>query len=849
MVELHPGGDARLRFVEVAVGGPAGGLLAQRDETRGGENGHVARPEVLGGVLGTDGQLELRAQPGVRAVSGRGRGLGWFDGHDDYDTAVTDTALIDPDVLERVLSTALVGGGDMAEVFAEDAVSSSALLDDHRVEQLSSGRSRGAGIRVVDGDTTGFAHTADLSEAGLVAAARAAAAVALQGGNGVRTVALDPLTSHGRGGRTPPDSVEKERKLELLTRADETARAAGDAITQVQVGCGDSRRRILIANSDGLLAQDEQIRTRFSVSCVANGDTGMQTGFESLARTEGYEIFERHRVEDIAEAAAVRALAKLSARPAPSGEVPIVLAGGSGGILFHEACGHGLEADHILKDASVYAGQVGELVASPLVTLVDDGTVLGEWGNFAVDDEGCLPARNVLIENGVLTDYMWDWLRGAQGGPEVLGQRAPPELRPSADGADDEHLPARRDRGSRGDRGADRFGGLREEARRRAGQYGHGRLRLRDDGGVPDRGRPHHRTAARRQPHRERAGRAPSHRRGGHRLRHDAGNLWQGRAECPGRLRAGDAAHHRRHPRGHGVTDELLHLAQSVVAEAAPGEGMEVYVTRGTDTEVRAYEGEVESLTSADSSGVGIRVVLGDADAGGSQVGFAWAGSLAPDVIAATLADARDNARFATPDPDVVLAAPDGVEAVDLDLWDDGVGATPMEKKVALAIELERATRAADPRIRQVSSADYSDSRVEVALASTTGIVSSRRRTNAFLSVDAIAGEGAETQTGTGFSIGRGPGELVPDEAMDDAVLRATRMVGAQKVRSAHCTVVFDPRVVSTLLGVIASALSGEAVVKGRSFFAGRIGETIATGGITLVDDPTDARAYRRVVA
>ena len=229
----------------------------------------------------------------------------------------------------------------------------------------------------------------------------------------------------------------------------------------------------------------------------------------------------------------------------------------------------------------------------------------------------------------------------------------------------------------------------------------------------------------------------------------------------------------------------------------------------------------------------------------GSQVGFAWAGSLDPEVVAATLAEARDNARFATPDPDVVLAAPDGVAAVELDLWDDGVASTPMEKKVALALELERATRAADPRIRQVSSADYADSRVEVALASTTGISSFRRRTNAFLSVDAIAGEGAETQTGTGFSVGRGPGELDPDEAHGRRRrCRATRMLGAQKARSAHCTVVFDPRVVSTLLSVMASALSGEAVVKGRSFFAGRIGETVATGGITLVDDPTDARAY-----
>jgi TldD protein len=324
-------------------------------------------------------------------------------------------------VLERVLSAALVGGGDMAEVFAEDAVTAGAMLDDRRIEELSSGRSRGAGIRVVDGETTGFAHTADLSEPGLVAAARAAAAVARQGGPGVRTVALGPGSFHGPGDRTPPDSVDKARKLEFLTRADEAARSSGSAISQVSVGCGDSRRRVLIANSDGLLAQDDQIRTRFNVTCVANGDTGMQTGYESLARTEGYEIFDRHSVEQLAERAAARALTKLSARPAPSGEVPIVLAGGSGGILFHEACGHGLEADHILKDASVYAGRVGEMVASPLVTLVDDGTVLGEWGNFAVDDEGFLPGRNVLIENGVLTDYMWDWLRARKEGRKSSG--------------------------------------------------------------------------------------------------------------------------------------------------------------------------------------------------------------------------------------------------------------------------------------------------------------------------------------------------------------------------------------------------------------------------------------------
>ena len=332
-----------------------------------------------------------------------------------------EPALIDSDVLERVLTASLAKGGDMAEVFAEDRQTSSAILDDRRIEELSSGRERGAGIRVVIGETTGFAHTADLSEAGLLAAATAAAAVARRGGGGTETVALPPRRSAPERHAVVPSQVEKSAKLELLSRADDAARSAGGAITQVQVGYGDSRRRVLIASTEGMLTEDDQIRTRFNVSCVATGDTGMQTGFESVARTEGFEVFGRFAVEEIAKIAAARAIGKLDARPAPSGELPVVLAGGSGGILFHEACGHGLEADHIVKDASVYTGQVGQLVASPLVTLVDDGTVLGEWGNLAVDDEGCAPARNVLIKDGILTDYMWDWLRARKEGRTSSG--------------------------------------------------------------------------------------------------------------------------------------------------------------------------------------------------------------------------------------------------------------------------------------------------------------------------------------------------------------------------------------------------------------------------------------------
>jgi len=334
---------------------------------------------------------------------------------------VPDAPLVEPPVLERVLGAALARGGDLAEVFVEDRATSAALLDDQKIEELSSGRERGAGIRVVVGETTGFAHTADLSEQGLLAAAEAASAVAREGGGGVRRADLEERRPAPPLVEVLPGEVAKAAKLELLRRADEAARSAGNAISQVNAGYGDSRRRILVATSEGRLAEDDQVRTRFSVSCVASGDTGLQTGYDTVARTEGFELFERIDVEAVAANAARIALAKLSARPAPSGEVAVVLAGGSGGILFHEACGHGLEADHIVKDASVYVGRVGELVASPLVTLVDDGTVAGEWGAYRIDDEGRPAARNVLIEDGVLTDYMWDWLRARKEGRASSG--------------------------------------------------------------------------------------------------------------------------------------------------------------------------------------------------------------------------------------------------------------------------------------------------------------------------------------------------------------------------------------------------------------------------------------------
>lgn len=330
--------------------------------------------------------------------------------------------MLSQELVQKVLAAAISKGGDFAELFVEDRKSSSASLDDGKIEELSSGISKGAGIRVVVGNTTGFAHTADLSQSGLLAAAEAARSVAIYSGQGVRSVALGP-SSTGRlaQGIVVPDQVGKKKKIELLEAMNHAARSNSGSIKQVSAGYGDSYRRILVANTDGVFATDEQVRTRIAISAVAFGDTGMQTGYETSAFTMGFEMFDDIDVETLAVRAAERAIRKLSARPAPSGLLPIVLKGGSGGILFHEACGHGLEADHIIKDSSVYKGKVGELVASPLITLVDDGTVERQWGTAAIDDEGRPSQRNVLIENGVLTDYMWDKIRARRTNRDSSG--------------------------------------------------------------------------------------------------------------------------------------------------------------------------------------------------------------------------------------------------------------------------------------------------------------------------------------------------------------------------------------------------------------------------------------------
>jgi PmbA protein len=289
---------------------------------------------------------------------------------------------------------------------------------------------------------------------------------------------------------------------------------------------------------------------------------------------------------------------------------------------------------------------------------------------------------------------------------------------------------------------------------------------------------------------------------------------------------------------------DLLDLARRVAGRARDGEQLEAYVARTHDTEVRVFDGDVESLSVAGIDGVGVRVI-----AGGRQ-GYAWAGSLDPEVVDETLSEARDNAAFGEPDEWYGLASPadaDGVEVADLDVWREDLLSVTTDEKVATALELERATRAADARVRGVEHAGYDDSAIEAAVANSLGLESTTRRTLCSCSAFALAGDGAATQTGSGFSAGRTPADLDVAEAAGDAAERAVRLLGAGQPPSRRLPVVFDPLVTRSLLAILGAALGGEAVLKGRSMFVDREGEEVAAPAVTLVDDPTLPEAFGAV--
>ncbi len=328
------------------------------------------------------------------------------------------SGLLDPAIAERVLARALANGGRFAEVFAERRRGLSMSIDESRIEAVQSGAEEGAGVRVVDGGTTYFAHVDGLDPADLERAADEAAA-ALRGqrreARPLQAVAPAPLSIERR-----PEDVPAERKAALLRELDERARGQGAEIAQFTSSYAEARREVAIANSEGLLTGDDRTRTRIGAQAVARRGDAVETGAETLGAHRGFELLE----DDpglVAEQAAGKALTLLDARPAPSGSMPVVVGGGFGGVLFHEMTGHGLEADHVQKGASVYAGKLGEQVAQPLLNAYDDGRLPHEWGSDAIDDEGAPTQKTQVIEGGRLTAYLYDRLTAERDGVASTG--------------------------------------------------------------------------------------------------------------------------------------------------------------------------------------------------------------------------------------------------------------------------------------------------------------------------------------------------------------------------------------------------------------------------------------------
>jgi PmbA protein len=279
-------------------------------------------------------------------------------------------------------------------------------------------------------------------------------------------------------------------------------------------------------------------------------------------------------------------------------------------------------------------------------------------------------------------------------------------------------------------------------------------------------------------------------------------------------------------------------VAALVVSWARPGEEVEAYVSRSRTTNVRAYQGQVESLSSAEPAGAGVRVVVD------GRQGFAWAGTLDEGVLKDTLEEARDNAAFGQPDQFAGVARPDGVAPPTLELVAPELRATPTAAKVDLALELERAARGRDPRVTGVRVATYADSYGEVAVATTTGISARSEAGMCYVSVSPLVEAGGDTQIGSGVSAARAPSTLDMERAVADGVDRAVRLLGATKPTSRRLTAVLDPEVTAEFLAILGATLSGDAVQKGRSLFAGREGERVASAVVSLVSDPTDPGAF-----
>ena len=329
--------------------------------------------------------------------------------------------MLDKELLLKVLKKAISSGGNYAEIFVEYKKPLSIQLEDRKIEKVITGVDYGLGIRLIYNGRTAYAYSNALSEESLL---RVASEVSRAASDKVTDSLIDLRT------KTPsvsfdiklfPESVPIEKKISIVRKADTIAKGYDHRIRQVSIRYGDFIQKVQIAATDGTIAEDERVQTLMVIQVIAADNGVIQTGYESIGGFIGFELFNEINIDELSLKTAKRAIMMLTARRSPGGRMPVVISSEAGGTMIHEAIGHGLEADLAQQGLSVYSRKMGQQIASPLITVIDDPTLHKKRGSFRFDDEGTPSRRNVLVEKGILKSYMYDKLTAIKDGVESTG--------------------------------------------------------------------------------------------------------------------------------------------------------------------------------------------------------------------------------------------------------------------------------------------------------------------------------------------------------------------------------------------------------------------------------------------
>lgn len=316
--------------------------------------------------------------------------------------------MIDKELAQDLLNILGDSGIAFGEVFVENTKSNMVFMEGAKIEKITSGIDQGVGMRLVDQDQTYYAYSNAVDRQSLTAVAKELASV-YKSTQGRSPVNLNrELRYPAEHIEIWPGTIELGLKVDLLVSMDRVARQQSPLVKQVALRYADVEQEIVIANTQGLWVQDKRARTRYMVNVIAEHNGLIQTGYEGPGQAKGLEFIQSTEAQGTARKAAQRAIKMLEAQPAPAGKMTVVLGGEAGGTMIHEACGHSLEADFIYKNTSIFSGKIGMQVASPLITVLDDGSLGHEYGYAVCDDEGVPTARTVLIENGILKAFMTD---------------------------------------------------------------------------------------------------------------------------------------------------------------------------------------------------------------------------------------------------------------------------------------------------------------------------------------------------------------------------------------------------------------------------------------------------------